>query len=94
MFEMRYLGFAEAFKNSNMAHIMYPTQKCERIVSCSILTSWFYLVLYIATLLWLDLFVGFAFVVSKIVSRRKGLVAEVTWNTYSLQMISLNVLSY
>ena len=41
-----------------------------------------------------DLLVGFTFVLSQATSRRKSLVTEVTRNTYSLQMISLYVISY
>ena len=50
--------------------------------------------IYRFTLLRFDLFVGFTSVTTHIISRRKSLVAEVTGNTYSIQMISFNVSSY
>ena len=45
-------------------------------------------------LLMFDLFVRFYFVMTKTFARRKSLVTEVTWNTYSFKMITLNVISY
>ena len=41
-----------------------------------------------------DLFVGFTFVISYGMSRRKDLVTETTLNTYSFQVNGLNVTSY
>ena len=42
----------------------------------------------------LDLFVESSFVYSQAIPRGKYFVTEVTWNTYSFQMIGLNVSSY
>ena len=42
----------------------------------------------------LDLFVESSFVYSQAIPRGKYFVTEVTWNTYSFQMIGLYVLFY